>query len=101
MFVIYKRKRLRAAPIVIALFSFSLAAAVGGVWEIFEFSMDQFFGLNMQKSGLLDTMADLIVNDIGAFIASTIAYIYLKFGEFPLFSHMIARFKQENPFVTD
>ena len=30
---------------------------IGAVWEIFEYGMDQTFGLNMQKSGLDDTMA--------------------------------------------
>lgn len=101
LFVLYKRKRLEAAPITIALFSFSLAAAVGSVWEIFEFAMDQFFGLNMQKSGLLDTMADIIVNNIGAMIAGTAAFVYLRFGEAPLVSRMIHRFKKENPKIAN
>jgi hypothetical protein len=43
------------------------AVAVGAVWEIFDFSMDEPFGTDMQKamfgdpSGLTDTMWDLIV----------------------------------------
>ena len=36
------------------------AITIGALWEVFEFGMDQLFGLNMQKSGLLDTMGDLI-----------------------------------------
>jgi hypothetical protein len=50
-------------------------------WEIFEFSMDQIFGLNMQKpmlgdpSGLTDTMWDMIVNLIGAAIVSLSGWV--------------------------
>ena len=46
--------------------------------EIFEFGMDQIFGLNMQKSGLLDTMWDLIMDFIGALIGAGTGYAYLK-----------------------
>lgn len=97
LLVLYKGKRINAAPITIALFSFSLAAAIGGVWEIFEFIMDQTFGLNMQKSGLMDTMWDIIVNNAGALITSIIGYIYLRVGEAPVMGSIVRRFKKENP----
>ena len=99
LLVLYRRKIVNASPSSIALFSFSLAAAIGGLWEIFEFFMDQTFGLNMQKSGLVDTMVDLIVNNIGALFASLIGYLYLKSGQVPYFSNMIKRFKKENPAI--
>ena len=99
LLVFYRRKKVNAAPSNISLFSFSLAAAIGGLWEIFEFSMDKFFGLNMQKSGLSDTMGDLIVNNTGALLASLIGYLYLKSGQVPLFSIIIERFKKENPAI--
>ncbi len=99
LLILYRRKRITAAPISIAIFSFSLAAAVGGLWEIFEFGMDQFFGLNMQKSGLVDTMGDLIVNNFGALVASLTGYIYLKSGQAPIISRIIHRFKRENPHI--
>lgn len=97
LLVLYRRKKITAAPSSIALFSFSLAAAIGGVWEILEFSMDKIFGLNMQKSGLVDTMWDLIVNNAGALFASLIGYFYLKGGEATLFNRIMKRFKKENP----
>ena len=37
------------------LLSFCTAMTVGAMWEVFEYGMDQGFGLNMQKSGLDDT----------------------------------------------
>ena len=99
LLMLYRRKRVIAAPFSIALFSFSLAAAIGGIWEIFEFGMDQLFGLNMQKSGLMDTMFDIIVNDVGAFLSSLLGYFYLKGGEVPILSRIIRRFKKENPSI--
>ncbi len=65
---------------------------IGAIWEIFEFSMDQFFGLNMQKSGLVDTMFDLIVDCIGAFVGAISGYAYLKGKENGFFSKMITEF---------
>ena len=44
---------------------------------MFEFFMDRTFGLNMMKSGLNDTMGDLIVNCLGATASVTSAHLYL------------------------
>ena len=65
-------------PKFIAFFAFLFDMGMGALWEIFEFGMDQIFGLNMQKSGLVDTMWDLIVNAIGAFTISVIGWGFLK-----------------------
>ncbi len=65
-------------PGFVALFAFSFALAAGTLWEIFEFAMDQLFGLNMQKSGLMDTMTDLIVDALGALVVSVLGYVYLR-----------------------
>ncbi len=46
--------------------AFSFAVSIGTLWEVFEFGMDILFGLSMQKSGVIDTMDDLIVDAIGA-----------------------------------
>ncbi|WP_395394445.1 hypothetical protein WBP07_04200 [Novosphingobium sp. BL-8A] len=70
-------------PAFLAFFAFCFAVALGALWEIFEFAMDQIFGMTMQKpmlgdpSGLTDTMWDLIVDTIGALIASLGGLIYL------------------------
>jgi hypothetical protein len=78
MIYLYRDKKLRANPLLICIFAFSFAVAIGAIWEIFEFFLDQTFNLNMQKSGLLDTMSDLIIDSFGAFISSAYGYIYLK-----------------------
>ncbi len=78
IFMLFEGDRFAAPPLAIAVLSFATAIAIGALWEIFEFGMDQVFGMNMQKSGLVDTMADLIVDTLGAFIGATAGYFYLK-----------------------
>ena len=68
-------------PSFVAVFAFSFAVALGALWEIFEFAMDWTFGLNMQKTGLVDTMADLIVDTIGAAAISLAGYGFLRTAE--------------------
>lgn len=75
---------LNLKPGFVAFFAFLFALGTGAVWEIFEFSMDQLAGTNMQKpmfgdpSGLTDTMWDLILDAGGAAIISILGYGYLK-----------------------
>lgn len=76
--MMFEGDRFAAPPWAMCLLAFAMAVTVGAIWEIFEFLMDLWFGLNMQKSGLTDTMGDLIVDVIGAGIASWIGYVYLR-----------------------
>ena len=75
---LFEGDRYAAPPWALALIAFCFAVTIGAVWEIFEFAMDQIFGLNMQKSGLVDTMYDLIVDVIGAGIGAAFGYLYSK-----------------------
>ena len=65
-------------PYFISFFGFGFAITLSVFWEFFEFSVDYFFGTNMLKSGLMDTMGDLIVAAMGAFVVSLIGYLGLK-----------------------
>jgi hypothetical protein len=78
MLILVRGARLQGAPITVALFAFCFAVTIGAVWEIFEFAMDQGFGMNMQKSGLFDTMEDLIVDCLGAAVGAAAGFGYLK-----------------------
>jgi hypothetical protein len=85
-------------PGFVALFAFMFALGMGALWEIFEFAMDQLFGLNMQKSGLVDTMVDLIVDALGALTISIAGYIYLRRGKNDSFlERWIMAFIEANP----
>jgi hypothetical protein len=65
-------------PSFVALFAFMFALGMGAIWEIMEFAIDQTFGTTMQKSGLVDTMWDLIVDGLGALTISILGYGYLS-----------------------
>ena len=86
-----EKVHVQLAPIFVALFAFGFAITLGVLWEIYEFTFDGLLGINMQKfalengteligrAALADTMEDLIVDSLGAFIMSVIGYISLKY----------------------
>lgn len=84
------------SPFFIAMFAFCFATSLGVVWEVFEFFMDSFFGLNMQKSGLIDTMWDLIVDSGGALFAGITSYLYLKIGRRTSLIDIVEKFIRKN-----
>ena len=84
------------SPIFVALFAFNFAVSIGVIWEIFEFTMDSLFALNMQKTGLIDTMWDLIADCIGSGIASYYGYMYLKKGQPSYFEDSLKKVLAEN-----
>lgn len=110
IYTFYKSKKLNTSPFLGLLFSFSFAMTLGAVWEIFEFGMDSVFDLDMQRArnlediygycdtrlGVIDTMVDLILDAIGAIIASLSGYFYLKNGEVFLFDKLVKRFEDKN-----
>ena len=77
VFTLFEGDRYAAPALAIAVLSFACAVTIGTLWEVFEFTMDKSLGLNMQKSGLDDTMLDLIVDAIGSFIGAATGYLYL------------------------
>lgn len=82
----------------VAFFAFVFAVAVGAFWEIFEFAVDQIFGLNMQKSGITDTMWDLIADTVGALVIAILGFGYLCAPDEPSFlRRWIRRFVVSNP----
>lgn len=98
-----ERIDLHMRPRFVALFAFLFAVAVGTLWEIFEFAMDRIAGTNMQKpmlgdrSGLTDTMWDMIVNALGALTISALGGWYMKRRERSFIEAWIRRFIERNP----
>lgn len=78
IYVFHMTRRIHVAPGWIAVITFALAVSLGTIWEIFEFGMDWYFDLNMQKSGLVDTMTDLLINAVGALLAAVFGYLYVN-----------------------
>ncbi len=85
-----RKATIQLSPIFVALFAFCFSVTIGTLWEIYEFTFDGMLGMNMQKSlledgsaligrhALSDTMEDIIVDGIGALIASVFGYFSLK-----------------------
>jgi|TARA_R100000501_G_scaffold8550_1_gene17377 hypothetical protein len=94
---------LHMRPSFLALFAFSFSQGLGALWEIFEFAMDQLFGMTMQKpmlgdpSGLTDTMWDLIVNAMGATIISLAGWRYISRARASYVDSWARRFIERNP----
>ena len=85
-------------PKFIAFFAFLFAMGMGAIWEICEFTADQILGTNMQKSGLADTMWDLIVDGIGALTISILGWGFLKTRDRDSFlEKWIDSFIEKNP----
>ena len=97
VFMMFQGDRFAAPHIAVCFFSMCFAVFIGTMWEIFEFAMDTAFGLNMQKSGLRDTMGDLIVDVTGAFLGATVGYLYLRGRENAFLASLIAEFVDRNP----
>ena len=97
VYVFYSTRRIRMAPLYVALVSFGFAMTIGTLWEISEFLMDWGFGFNMQKSGLVDTMTDLMVDAGGGLLAAWIGYHYVKHGDSLIADRIIRRFVAKNP----
>lgn len=97
------RLDLHMRPGFVAFFAFCFALAIGALWEIFEFAMDQLAGMNMQKpflgdpSGLTDTMWDLIVDALGALAIAISGYLYLKRGMASPIERWTRQFVAGNP----
>ena len=94
------------SPLFVACFTFCFALALGGIWEIYEFLADGVLGTNMQKFALensvqligreavADTMKDIIVDAIGAFVISAIGYVSLKYKKGWIEKFQIRRVKK-------
>ena len=79
------------SPVFVALFAFCFAVTIGVIWETIEFAIDYFLNTNMQRfaratgellmgqAALIDTMKDLLVDSLGAFVISTVGYVSLKY----------------------
>ena len=60
------RFSIKMSPYFVAFFAFCFSMTVGVLWEFFEFSMDWFFGQDMQKDWILSSINSVKLNPTGA-----------------------------------
>ena len=65
-------------PITIVIFPFIFAIAAAGIWEVWEFTTDQIFGLTAQMNDLHDTMWGIICGTIGGGFSCMLMYLHAK-----------------------
>jgi hypothetical protein len=73
--------RMNLTPLFIVLFTLTFGLALGGLWEIYEFTVDQLFGgfLNgPMQNGLADTMWDMIADLLGSAAVALIGVLYFR-----------------------
>jgi len=100
LFIAFHRYKAVQVPLwVYFVFAFALCMTTGIVWEIYEFGLDQFFGMNTQHAidtGVFDTMKDVVCNTTGALASSFIFYKALKTKKFKSIYNMFNSFCQLN-----
>lgn len=63
------------------IFAVAIALSSACIWEIFEFSIDSLFSMNLQHNidtGVVDTMQDIIACTLGTFISGITYYFKSK-----------------------
>lgn len=67
-----KKHAFNLSPLFLALVSFCFSMTIGVLWEFFEFSMDSFFGMDMQKDTVIHTIHSVTLHPDGRNIPVTI-----------------------------
>ena len=60
-----KRISFQLSPVFLAIVAFCFSMTIGVLWEFFECSMDMFFGLDMQKDTILNSISSVMLDPIG------------------------------------
>ncbi len=79
VYTFHTTRKLRLTLPFIGLFTVVFTLAVGGLWEIGEFAVDKFLGLNTQR-GLDNTMWDIINDLIGGSLAALLGMLYVRYS---------------------
>ncbi|MGN0331659.1 MAG: hypothetical protein ACI4D9_01305 [Lachnospiraceae bacterium] len=57
-----KRITFQLSPVFLAVVAFCFSMTIGVVWEFFEFSMDMFFNLDMQKDTIVHSISSVMLD---------------------------------------
>lgn len=67
-----ERLTFNLSPLFIAIVAFCFSMTIGIMWEFFEFSMDSFFHLDMQKDTVVHTISSVMMDPAGGNAAKQI-----------------------------
>lgn len=88
-YTLHYTKKVRLSIPLIGFFTVTFAMAVGGLWEIGEFSLDSIFGTHAQD-GLADTMWDMVNDLVGGFVIAVLGMLYVRYSR-PETRHRLAK----------
>ncbi|MGN1377773.1 MAG: hypothetical protein ACI4V6_05425 [Dorea sp.] len=60
-----KRISFQLSPVFLAIVAFCFSMTIGVLWEFFECSMDMFFGLDMQKDTIVNSISSVMLDPAG------------------------------------
>ena len=72
---------LKLNPLFVSLFAFTFSITIATLWQIFRYSMNYIFQINIQNFNTSDSLGFITITALGAGIVSIIGYIYLKTDE--------------------
>lgn len=57
-----KKFSIQLSPVFLAIVAFCFSMTIGVIWEFFEYGMDQFFGLDMQKDTVIQGFSTVLLD---------------------------------------
>lgn len=61
----HERFSIKLSPLYVSLGAFCFSMTIGVIWEFFEFAMDRFFGLDMQKDTIVHSISSVALDPAG------------------------------------
>lgn len=56
----------RLSPVFVSIVAFCFSMTIGVIWEFFEYGMDRFMGLDMQKDTIVHSISSVMLDPLGA-----------------------------------
>lgn len=70
-----EKLKFELSPLFMSIVAFCFSMTVGVLWEFFEYGMDVFFGLDMQKDTILNSISSVMLDPTGGNVPTTIQNI--------------------------
>lgn len=67
-----ERMKFQLSPVFMSIVAFCFSMTVGVIWEFFEYGMDVFFGLDMQKDTIIHTVNSVMLDPAGGNVPTAI-----------------------------
>ena len=97
LFLLYSNSRIKTSYIFIAFFSFCFSVSLGTMWEVFRYFLAVVFSLEIGSFSINNTVWGLVFTMIGAFIASTAGYLYIRHKKNGSLHRLAVAFRRARP----